>query len=101
MSRRIIRGGLVLALVAVWSCSTSKSTRRYKEPPPPDIRPTVIQYVDSDAFDRILETALVTQDPVIVIQTGSSKPDWSGRLNAWIAAWNMGGKVVDDPGTPK
>jgi hypothetical protein len=44
-----------------------------------------------------LESALVNQDPVILIQTETAQPDWGPRLNAWIAAWNRGGKVVDEP----
>ena len=57
----------------------------------PDITPTRLDYVDTDGFDAVLENALVNQDPVIVIQTGRSRPDWEGRLNAWIAAWNRSG----------
>jgi hypothetical protein len=49
--------------------------------------------VESDAFDGLFESALTNQDPVIVIQTHTGKPDWGDRLNAWIAAWNLGGKV--------
>src|SRR5206468_887030 len=26
------------------------------------------------------------------VRTGRDRPDWGGRLNAWIAAWNAGGK---------
>jgi hypothetical protein len=48
--------------------------------------------VDTDAFDAVLEAALVNQDPVIVIQTRHERPDWGDRLNAWIAVWNRGGK---------
>ena len=57
----------------------------------PDITPTRLDYVDTDGFDAVLENALVNQDPVIVVRTGKSRPDWDGRLNAWIAAWNRGG----------
>jgi hypothetical protein len=62
-------------------------------PPPADIHPTDIDYVDTDAFDALFESALVNQDPVIVVHSGRSKPDWDGRLNAWIAAWNRGGAM--------
>jgi hypothetical protein len=34
---------------------------------------------------------------VFVVQTGYEKPEWSGRLNAWIAAWKAGRKVVPAP----
>lgn len=57
----------------------------------PDITPTRLDYVDTDGFDALLENALVNQDPVIVVRTQRSRPDWDGRLNAWIAAWNRGG----------
>lgn len=57
----------------------------------PDITPTRLDYVDTDGFDAVLENALVNQDPVIVVRTRRSRPDWDGRLNAWIAAWNRGG----------
>ena len=50
--------------------------------------------MDADGFDSLLESALVNQDPAIIIQTHATKPDWGDRLNAWIAAWNMGGKVT-------
>jgi hypothetical protein len=54
----------------------------------PDLTPVVIDYVDTDGFDAVLEAALVDQTPVIIIQTTHRLPDWEGRLNAWIAAWN-------------
>jgi hypothetical protein len=56
----------------------------------PDITPTRLDYVDTDGFDAVLENALVNQDPVVVVRTGRTQPDWDGRLNAWIAAWNRG-----------
>jgi hypothetical protein len=79
-------------------CASPKPTRPYQEPPPPGIKPTVIAYVDSESFDSYLESALTTQDPVILIQTNRPKPDWEGRLNAWLAAWNMGGAVQGGAG---
>ncbi len=60
--------------------------------PLPDITPTSIDYTDNDAFDAVFESALVNQDPVIAVSTGRQMPDWGARLNAWIAAWNQGGK---------
>jgi hypothetical protein len=74
-------------------CSDRRQTRVPVAPPPPDVTPTRIAYADTDAFDAVLESALVNQDPVILIQTQNEKPDWGGRLNAWIAAWNRGGRV--------
>src|SRR5580692_11485412 len=78
---------LTLALAA--GCKTTEN--RPIEPPPPDFKANEISYVESDAFDAIFESALVRQDPVIVVRTEFSKPEWGPRLNAWIAAWNSGG----------
>ena len=86
---------------AVAGCWTTAATRQYKEPPPPDIQVTHIDYVDSDGFDALLESALVNQDPAVVIDTGHDKPDWDARLNAWIAAWNLGGKVEGRTARPQ
>lgn len=94
----MFRGVLLLAIPAVAlcanGCTTPKTTRPYQEPPPASVKPTVIAYADTDAFDSLLESALLNREPAILIQTASQKPDWSGRLNAWIAAWNMGGAVA-------
>ncbi len=92
-------GILAVALfcASALSCRSIRTTRPYHEPPPPDIRPTVLDYVESDAFDALFESTLTNQEPVILIQTGTSRPDWGPHLNAWIAAWNRGGKVVDEP----
>jgi hypothetical protein len=92
MSARNLLALLVLAAVSV-SCHTSRRTRPAVDPPPPALRPTVIDYVDEDGFDEYMETALTSADPVIQIHTECTKPDWGARLNAWLAAWNMGGKV--------
>jgi hypothetical protein len=80
------------ALLAA-GCGMLRGSRTSVEPPPPDIRPTRIEYLDTDAFDALLESALVNQDPVVVIETRYEKPEWGARLNAWIAAWNRGGRV--------
>ena len=42
---------------------------------------------------------LKNADPVILIQTETTKPDWGARLNAWIAAWDRGGKSAE--GAPR
>jgi hypothetical protein len=86
--------------LATHGCASWKATRPYRDPPPPGIKPTIIAYVDSESFDSYLESALTTQDPVIVIQTNHQKPDWEGRLNAWLAAWNLGGPVAGGAGRP-
>jgi hypothetical protein len=93
--RRNGRLGLLVsfALLLTAGCWTMHGTRSSVEPPPPDLRPTRIDYLDTDAFDTLLESALVNQDPVITIATGFEKPEWGARLNAWIAAWNRGGRV--------
>jgi hypothetical protein len=84
---------LALLPLAV-SCSVWRAVRPQADPPPAGITPTRIDYVDADAFDVLLENALVNQDPAIVIQTTHTKPDWGDRLNAWIAAWNLGGRAA-------
>lgn len=78
------------------SCRHSRNVRSYHAPPPSDIKPTVLDYVETDAFDELFESVLTNQDPVILIQTETTRPDWGPRLNAWIAAWNRGGRVVDE-----
>ena len=96
-SRGVLAAALALLGATAAGCTTGKDTRPYLEPPPPGITSTFIDYVETDAFDTLLESALTTQDPVIVIRTGRSQPDWGGRLNAWVAAWNLGGKVEPGP----
>ena len=54
--------------------------------------PVVLEYVDTDGFDALLETALRNQDAAIVVKTGFERPEWGARLNAWLAAWNRGGR---------
>jgi hypothetical protein len=95
--RRWLGGAILLLCLAALSCRASRNVRTYHAPPPPDINPTNLQYVETDGFDELFESVLTNQDPVILIETGTSKPDWGPRLNAWLAAWNQGGKVVDEP----
>jgi hypothetical protein len=97
----VLAGALRFLLLALLGCTVAPPTRPYLDPPPDDLVTTRIDYVDTDAFDTLLESALVNQDPVIVIQTANALPDWDGRLNAWIAAWNRGGKVEASDGTRK
>jgi hypothetical protein len=87
----VLVGSFVLLIGG--SCADRQRTRKPVAPPPPDVTPTRIDYVDTDGFDAVLESALVNQDPVIVVQTTNTKPEWGERLNAWIAAWNRGGRV--------
>ena len=84
---------LGFGLTAVVGCKTAKPDRAPTPAtgtPDPQSRPQVtrVDYVDSDAFDLFLETALVNKQPVIVVQTAFDKPEWSSRLNEWLAAWN-------------
>jgi hypothetical protein len=96
MSAQRARGQLlaVISLLCLYGASCKmRNTRPYHEPPPSDLQPTVIPYVESSGFDTYFESLLVNQTPVILVQTETSTPDWGPRLNAWIAAWNMGGRV--------
>ncbi len=95
--RRWLALAIPLLCLSALSCRGSRNVRTYHAPPPTDIRPTILHYVETDAFDELFETVLTSQEPVILIQTDTSQPDWGPHLNAWIAAWNQGGKVVDEP----
>ena len=101
MRRRVLGGLVTVALLAGagggLSCRTPPAGRPFREPPPPGLTPTTLDYTDTDGFDQLFENALVNQDPAILILTGRERPDWGSRLNAWIAAWNMGGKVGPPP----
>ncbi|MBN9120789.1 MAG: hypothetical protein J0I06_16840 [Planctomycetes bacterium] len=79
-----------VGLAVAVGCRTTKPDRPPPGAPDAQARPPVerVDYVDSDAFDAFLETALVNRQPVVVVQTGYDKPEWSARLNEWIAAWN-------------
>ncbi|MBU6175566.1 MAG: hypothetical protein KGQ60_17290, partial [Planctomycetes bacterium] len=87
------RFGAVVLLLASVGCQPLFPARQSGDRPPIlDLTPVVIEYADSEAFDNVLEAALVDQTPIITIRTPFTKPDWECRLNAWIAAWNQGGK---------
>lgn len=80
---------LCLGLAIVMGCRNTKpdsGTSDHQSRSRPQV--VRVDYVDSDAFDLLLETALVNNQPVIVVQTEYDKPEWSSRLNEWIAAWN-------------
>lgn len=85
---------VALAAVSLAGCRSTRETRRppVEAPPPPpaNLPSTIIDYVDTDGFDVLFEASLVNGDAVISIRTPNEKPDWTGRLNVWIAAWNMG-----------
>ncbi len=103
MTRVLLVALLALALGAALSampgCTNPPPTRSERpdttaavSPKPAAVRPTVLDYADSEAFDALFESALVNRDPAILVRTGFARPDWGGRLNAWIAAWNAGGR---------
>ena len=94
--RRVFVLGIPLLCLAALSCRSVRNTRTYHAPPPPDVQPTILAYVETDAFDNLFETVLNSRAPVILIQTDTSQPDWGPHLNAWLAAWNRGGQVVDE-----
>jgi hypothetical protein len=93
-SRRHILWGLPLLWIFVLlaACTDTQKTRRFPNDDWPDITPTMLDYVDADAFDVLFETVLVNQDPVCVVRTRRTEPNWEPRLNAWIAAWNRSDK---------
>jgi hypothetical protein len=92
MNRTTVAWCVLLVPLAAAGCL--RPTRTYQDAPPPGVRATEIDYVDSDGFDALFESALVNQDPLIVVRTTHRQPDWGPRLNAWIAAWNQGGKAA-------
>lgn len=92
MSRAVF-GLLIVAVLAVVGCrTTTRDSHSPPQSPSSPIEPTILQYTDTDGFDLLFEASLINRDPVILVQTENEKPEWDGRLNAWIAAWNMGGK---------
>src|SRR4051794_31070561 len=90
---RLFLGMVVIGMFAITGCRTTRDSHYAGPLPAPPVQPTILHYVDSNGFDALFETALINQDPVIIVRTDNEKPDWGERLNAWIAAWNMGSKV--------
>lgn len=99
MNTRRVGTCLLLFACALQSegCRNNKEERiRVPLPAQVDLVQTpAIDYADSEAFDAVLLAALIRQDRIIVVQTPNAQPDWSGRLTAWIAAWNKGPPVQD------
>lgn len=88
--------GVGLAAILIVGCTTPKSeSLKLDAPAPQPLTPTILDYVDADGFDALFESALVNQDPAVIVRTGHTQPDWDDRLNAWIAAWNMAGRAPD------
>src|ERR1019366_10438881 len=86
-------GMVAIMVFAVGGCRSTRESHYNGPPPSPRVQPTILQYIDADGFDVLFEVSLINQDPVIIVRTENEKPDWEGRLNAWIAAWSIGGKV--------
>ena len=75
-------------LLALAGCQALFLAKKPAQPPAmPDLTPVFVDYTDNDGFDTVFEAALVDQAPVVIVRTENTKPDWEGRLNAWIAAW--------------
>lgn len=92
MNRRLVGMVAIVALFAA-GCRTMRDSHYDAQPSSLPIQPTILQYVDSDGFDALFEASLISQDAVIIVRTDNEKPDWEGRLNSWIAAWNSGSKI--------
>lgn len=92
MSRPLFGVALVAALTFA-GCRSMQDSQSLRQPSSAGMQPTILQYVDADGFDALFEASLNNRDPVIIVRTENTKPDWEGRLNAWIAAWNMGEKT--------
>jgi hypothetical protein len=86
-------GMVAMLLLAAVGCRSTRDSLYDGPAAERHLHATVLQYVDSDGFDALFETSLINQDPVIIVRTDNDKPDWDGRLNAWIAAWNAAGKT--------
>src|SRR5262245_33550572 len=62
---------LGLAILSLAGCADFRQAESARPPAQPRVRPTLtptrIDYVDADGFDALLESALVNQDPIILI----------------------------------
>ena len=67
--------------------ANASPTESENTPPPPVVH---LDFVDSDGFDLLFESALVNRQPAIDVKTNFATPEWGTRLNHWIAAWNAG-----------
>ena len=84
---------LALILTLAAGCHQPEQ-RPLPAPPPADIHPTDIDYVDTDAFDALFESALVNQDPAIIIQTPQAVllPDDSD-IRRWVLSRPLDGRI--------
>ena len=89
--RRSALGLVVLAALTIVSCHVppDKLTDRARLHRPCSRRFWIM--LIPMGLTRVFEASLISRTPVIIIRTENEKPDWHGRLNAWIAAWNQGG----------
>ena len=91
----------LLIVPTTLGCATSQSwlsgtrhKRPLRRPPPENFPAHEIRYSDSDGFDLMLETALTSKRPSIVIETGATSPDEiDPRVQTWVSAWMDGGEV--------
>lgn len=87
-----VLGAAGLALIALLGCQTYLASKKAAVPELTDLSPVYVDYTDTDGFDAQFEASLVGRSPVVIVRTETTRPDWEGRLNAWIAAWNQGGR---------
>ena len=89
------------AFVFATGCSASRSwlnrseaKRPLRRPPPETFPAHEISFSDSSGFDMMLETALLSKRPSIVIETGATSPEEiDPRMQTWVSAWMDGGEV--------
>src|SRR5262245_34285090 len=83
----------LVPLLVLFGCQLIRTS---PEPLPkqgmPNLPLRYVDYIDTEAFDNQFEAHLIAKEPAIVIRTENTRPDWQGRLNAWVAAWNRGGQ---------
>lgn len=93
MAKQLAWAGLAV-LVSLAGCQMYRSGKAAPlADTMPDLTPAYVDYTDTEGFDAVFESHLVAQDPAIIIRTEFSRPEWGSRLNAWIAAWNQGGRA--------
>ena len=98
----MVRNGwlcLILACLASIGCSSGwrlsgNEKRPLRRPPPAHFPAHEIKFADSNGFDMMLESALLSKRPSIVIQTDAKSPDEiDERVQAWVSAWMDGGEL--------
>ncbi len=69
----------LFAMAIALGCKTPQNP--VIEPPPPDFKANEITYAENDAFDAMFESALIRQDPVIVVCAPISANRSGGRTS--------------------